>query len=292
MVTNNIVQVERMLQHGADPDQTWPDGMTGLHVSAQFGYLQMAAVLVGAGADINAIDLLGQTPLFHAVVTNNIKLVRFLLDKNANTGISNNIGYSPLHVSAYYNYETSLDLLCKKMVDLDIRTDKGYTALHIASSQGHSELVQKLLASNRVDINSVTQDGSTSLSLASKAGSLATVTTLIKQGADVNKTNSAGVSPLHEGCLANHPDIVQKLLSSGARSLVYTKDGQLPSGLGTSQACKELVHKWLFIDEKVKKEVLGITPKKEAKQEVKQEEEQEVKQEVKQEVQFKGPYLK
>jgi len=42
------------------------DGATLLHVAAEFGRLDAAALLVARGADVNAAALTGQTPLFHS----------------------------------------------------------------------------------------------------------------------------------------------------------------------------------------------------------------------------------
>ena len=73
VLENDAECVSDLLKSGSDPNQTWPDGMTGLHVAAQRGLLTMAQVLLDHKADINIRDISGYTPVFHAVYTNNVE---------------------------------------------------------------------------------------------------------------------------------------------------------------------------------------------------------------------------
>jgi len=54
------------------------DGMTLLHHAAREGRLDWAAALLALGADVNAEDEGGWTPLFHATVNGHARLVTLL----------------------------------------------------------------------------------------------------------------------------------------------------------------------------------------------------------------------
>ena len=59
-------------------------GLTALHVACHYDQEASAIVLLQRGADINADDGAGWTPLHHAAYDGNHLLVRFLLDRGAN----------------------------------------------------------------------------------------------------------------------------------------------------------------------------------------------------------------
>ena len=63
-------------------------GQSGLHVAAIWGNLEVALMLIDAGADINAQNQFGVTPLMSAAPKEGQKaldMVRFLVDEGADT---------------------------------------------------------------------------------------------------------------------------------------------------------------------------------------------------------------
>ena len=56
--------VRDLLSHGADVQTAHPDGMTALHWAAQGSFVAVAAVLIDAGANLDAVTRIGHhTPL-------------------------------------------------------------------------------------------------------------------------------------------------------------------------------------------------------------------------------------
>ena len=81
------------------------EGFTPLHIavsSSNFllqnaeNYLELAKLLIQNGANIDAIDVEGDTALHHAVDSNQIVWIKFLLENGANLNIKNFNGDIPL----------------------------------------------------------------------------------------------------------------------------------------------------------------------------------------------------
>lgn len=77
-------QVLTLLHDGTDVNTAFPIVKTRpLMVAAAFGHVDTVKVLLDAGADVNAKDLTGWTPLHAAAFNGNLQIVRLLLEKGA-----------------------------------------------------------------------------------------------------------------------------------------------------------------------------------------------------------------
>lgn len=59
-------------------------GGTALHLAAQNGHYLITKMLLEAGANVNVVDLCGNTPLFSTVIKNQVKCAELLLNNKAN----------------------------------------------------------------------------------------------------------------------------------------------------------------------------------------------------------------
>lgn len=123
--------------------------------------------LIARGADINAQDKDGHTPLTWAAWNRNIEIVqRLIVDKNANVNAQNKIGYTPLLVAARRNNLAIVQLLVGKGANVNAQDQCGETPLIFAASHGNLAMVQ-LLVTSGADVNA--QDkyyGNTALDMA------------------------------------------------------------------------------------------------------------------------------
>ena len=255
VLANDPSRVQELLQSGCDPNQSWPDGITGLHEAAGNNSLEVGRVLVESHADLNVTDTYNRTPLYHATLTNNIDFVKYLL-QGADINIADKDGKSPLHVAGLYGYDSVVDVLLSHGAQMDRKTSMGETALHFASSRGNHSTI-RLLCEKGADANSTTADGSTSLSLAARFGHSDCLRLLIEYKADVEIENKDGMRALHEACAGNHLDVVDELLQYGADSGAVTKDGQMPYAVASSLECQKLVHRWIQHPRRSTKDVLA-----------------------------------
>jgi ankyrin repeat protein len=78
---------ELLIKHGANVRSTTKNGFQAIHIAAYYGRLEIAEItklLLAKGVDVEARDSSGRTPLYFAVCSNHIGLVRLLLGKGAN----------------------------------------------------------------------------------------------------------------------------------------------------------------------------------------------------------------
>jgi ankyrin repeat protein len=85
---DNAAIAESSLQHGTPVDSLSPQNpTTEQHQAHVRRHIAVARVLIDYGANIDATDPDGKTPLFHAVASGNIEMTNFLLQRGANKKI-------------------------------------------------------------------------------------------------------------------------------------------------------------------------------------------------------------
>ncbi|WP_253302395.1 ankyrin repeat domain-containing protein [Wolbachia endosymbiont of Psylliodes chrysocephala] len=95
-----------LLGRGADVNAKDPEGVTFLHVAAQYNREDMARLLLREGADVNATTSNGNTPLHLAVMAKKEDVAKLLLYKGADINAKNNDGLTPLDLKSIMKGET------------------------------------------------------------------------------------------------------------------------------------------------------------------------------------------
>ena len=97
-----------LIEGGADVNRVYGEvhhGETPLHRAAQTGSAAVAKVLLSRGANLDAADYTGDTPLHEAVrrsdAAENVALVSLLLDKGADPNIRGYRGWRPLDLASH-----------------------------------------------------------------------------------------------------------------------------------------------------------------------------------------------
>jgi len=127
----------------------------------------------------------GQKNLIQAVIENNEVSVRLLLAEGAEVDARDEIGKTPLIIAADKGYFPIVQLLIQNGADINAQHNLHWTALMFAAGNGHSAIV-KLLVENGVNMNLVSKSDYTALILASAAGYAEIVDLLLENGADTS----------------------------------------------------------------------------------------------------------
>lgn len=120
---------------------------TPLQCAAREGNLQMAGLLIDAGAEVNATGgtEVGRTPLSFAVLFNHLDMIRFLIEKGAEVNARDE-GARPLDYAAWHG---SLDVVAMLLAHgarlNESARQTGATPINEAAYRGHTALIQYLL---------------------------------------------------------------------------------------------------------------------------------------------------
>ena len=120
-------------------------GWTPLMLAAFLGNIEITELLIKSSADINALDLGGNSALHWAVFGCHTACTRILIEHHARTDTRNNFGWTPLMQATARNNLEGVALLIASGVNLDTAANDGMTALHKAAASGYLELVELLL---------------------------------------------------------------------------------------------------------------------------------------------------
>jgi len=138
----DVARVMELLRRGANVNARDMYGKTPLHVAAFRGRANVVRLLLEHGADVNARDKVDQTPLHSAAGGGLIDVVSILLEHGADVNARNEFGETPLHSAAALGYADIARLLLERGADPDIRDKDGKTPLDVARERGYEEVVK------------------------------------------------------------------------------------------------------------------------------------------------------
>ena len=145
----DLDKVRILLKAGADVNVAQGDGMTALHWSAENRSVEMAAMLIYAGANVEAVTRIGgYTPLHLASRSGSAAIVQELLEAGANPTVASSAGgATPLHFAASASSRGSVISLLDHGAEIDARESAWeQTPLMFAASLGRTEIVELLLS--------------------------------------------------------------------------------------------------------------------------------------------------
>jgi uncharacterized protein len=234
----NAGSVRALIERGAgEVDLPGRDGMTPLLWAAQANDLDIARLLLGAGADANLGNRYGITPLWLAGTNRAPAMVALLLEHGADASAALPHGETPLMAAARSGDSESARLLLDAGADPNAREQSlGETALMWAAAENQPDAIRALvaggadpnLASNALNLAPMDwlQVGMVStvlpvggwppLLFAARQNATAAALALIEAGANPDGRDPDGLTALNVAVMNEHYDLAVALLEAGA----------------------------------------------------------------------------
>jgi ankyrin repeat protein len=230
-----------------------------ISVCAFFKAVNCLQLLLDAGASLKKEDLLDKTPIFFAVASGSLEIVRMVdvdsdtlqkVDKEGNLPIhfacefgfcdainyiytkghflqlsaSNSLRQVPLLLAAENGHLSVLELLNSIGVNLLDSDGRGWNALHYACKGGYADVTGWLI-DHGIGIDRTTHESETPLVIAAQSGSLVCVKLLVERGSVQVKVTNRKHVPIVSAAEAGHVDIVRYLESIGVSRYSTTSTG-------------------------------------------------------------------
>jgi ankyrin repeat protein len=126
---------ELLLRRGADPNAIDDTGKTPLFAVAGSVWFDVLEKLIEGGADINFRDPEGSTPLHDAAQNTDAqgRAIRILVEHGAQLDVQDDLGYTPLHVALEHTCSEAATALLDLGADPTIRDNEGRTPAQLVS---------------------------------------------------------------------------------------------------------------------------------------------------------------
>ena len=249
-----------LVEHGADMHARSKSGFTPLLYAADRNNLDSARILVEAGADLNEATADLVNPLLLATARGGEGLALLLLEKGADPNVADSKeGYTPLHHAASHRDMVSVvKALLAQGANPNARLVKppprprefgtqgginllGATPLLLAAANGNGDAI-RVLVEGRADPRIPTMDNTPPLLLTAgvhrnpdvpltpddRTHLVEAARLLLELGADVNATGEYGWTALHGAAYNGFDEMIQFLVSKGAKMDVLDQFGQTP----------------------------------------------------------------
>ena len=236
----NIDAIKKHLAAGADVNASDGNGVTPLHFAASESHGEVVKLLIAEGADVNASDKNGATPLHMAAFQGHKEIAKLLIAEGTDLDWPSNDKSTPLRYAAVQGHGELVELLIAEGADVNATDENGATPLHMSAAKGHKEIA-KLLIAEGADLGWPANDQSTPLHYAAVRDHGELVELLIAEGADVNATAKNGSTPLAAAASSGHIGVAELLIVKGADISLHEKNKASPLHLALHQGHNEVI---------------------------------------------------
>ena len=231
----NVAQ--SLLDHGADVNAINLNGETALHLSVRRGKPSLTRLFLARGADITLKDRLRHPPLTLASKFGRRETVRLLLQHDLQRLVESGILDSATRIAAFWDQvfvlEVMLEVMLAKSSEQPPPGPAGRSLLHISACGGSLKCLQ-YLENRGFDLGALDEQRRTCLHHAAAGPrASAVVEYLLEQGVNPNQSDVDGWTPLLWAAKSGNVSSVQMLLDAGAESFHQSDRVWIPYAIAT-----------------------------------------------------------
>jgi ankyrin repeat protein len=247
MKAGDSAAVTTLLRQHVNVNTPEPDGTTALHWAVREDNLELAEMLIRAGADVKAANRYGVTAISLACVNGNAAIIDRLLKAGIDVNAAGPEGETALMTAARTGRIEAVKLLLDRGATIDARESwHGQTALMWAAAQRHPAIVRELIGRG-ANVNARSNlekwerqttaeprekwlplGSMTPLLYASREGCVECAKVLVEAGADLNAADPDGVTPSISAIINGHYDVAVLLIEQGADPNLADNTGRTP----------------------------------------------------------------
>ena len=242
--TGCLDRVKLLVARGADPHHSY-HGRTLLDAAAYAGHVGIFRYLVSFGM---------QPTVHHAAATGDIPLLERMLAADpalrGPTAAGGRWRITPLHAAVIAGNGKSVAFLLAKDVAIDAENHNGHTALALSAEYPPKDArvpIANLLLAHGGNVNAAAgHHGGTVLHRTVIHGDIALTGLLLTHGADPDRQDRSGKTPLHHAVTKNRK-LVELLLAHAPNLAVESRDGETPMEYARrlkKQAVVRLLEDW------------------------------------------------
>jgi ankyrin repeat protein len=209
--------LQELLAKGANVNARDDYGNTPIIFASEQGHLQSVELLLRAGADVNArtsFNLL--SALMLAARHGYLEIVKILHERGGEVEVQNLAGYTPLMEAAEGGHTQIVEALLEMGANVNAKGNlRGRTALMIAVSKGYIDIV-KLLLKHNAEVNLHEKAEYKVRGIRNFVGVGRDTMPMLEPAMDEDALARLGRTALMEAALLGHHEILDLLLSAGA----------------------------------------------------------------------------
>ncbi len=217
------------LDKGADVNAKNIYGITPLLYAVDMGNYDLAKLLIDRGADVNYLPPYDPPAIAGAIIHNRDTILKLLLESGADPDLKDKFGYTPLAYAIYFGNYYAADLLLFYGANPDLRFNT-WAPLDLACYYDDTLLVNMLLYYG-VNVNTSDSAGFTPLHICAQQDAGNSAGILLRNRANINAVNSEKVTPVSMAVYTRSNRVLDTLMPYRPDLNVKVLDRYYPSAV-------------------------------------------------------------
>lgn len=188
--------------------------------------VELLRILIQSGANVNARDGIWSTPLHLAASREaNREMMDALIAAGSDVDASDKKGKTPLMIAARAGSTIGIEVLLSHKASADAEDDQGIPAIGHAALSGHDELVRMIHQKGGPNLIRFARK-EVLFQCAAMGGCKSLADILLAEGVDINIRDKDGFTPLLSAIESGHRELFDYLILKGADRKLKSNDGR------------------------------------------------------------------